>query len=128
MALKPEDRIDAADLLREIEGMMPLKLAELNRMSPEFQATAVKICTDAADLGLIPRGNLDVEPRDAEFWNSLVDAYKWLDPDLPIVRPDLTEPSVTAEAFDFFLPGRRERRNRDAARDPVMNDLTFDPW
>jgi serine/threonine protein kinase len=118
MAFKPERRISPRRLLQEIEANIDIKLAAVqNMMSPAEQETAIRIFTNAADLGSMPRGDIDeeqMEHMEPEHWDYLVNAYKWVGSEVPIIRPDLNQEDVSELAKDFFSSGRKEAKNQAA--------------
>jgi serine/threonine protein kinase len=106
---KPEDRFTADNLLKGVEFYMHRFIEkELTPMTTEFSA-ATKIYATEADLNDMQMGNHDFD-KDAEFWDRLAGAYKWLNVEEGIIRPKFNK-EVTEKALVMFYPGYKEAKN-----------------
>jgi len=120
MAFLPEERISAADLLAQLEALLPnywQTLKEMRRLDPGEHEKTTKAFTTEADLPQMDPGNLQID-LDANFWKHLVKTCKFLDTDLGNIWPrmDPDDTNVPQEARDMFAPARKQKKNQFTAK------------
>lgn len=116
MAFQPEHRISAADLLAQLEALLPYywqTLKQMRNLDQRAYDEATRAFTTEADLPHMDPGTADVE-SDARFWRRLVRGCKWLDISAGNIRPvmDPDDNDIPEEARAMFGRGRKEETTR----------------